>query len=367
MKNRRKIDYKWLISTVIAIFALFLAITNESSIRNFFGKTSIDFFRVTPYTFAGSNVENRNEFVRFFDYTYDHTDEYFKACNVRTYFNNTMASAYRISNLYIDIKEINPILEPCIDISAIAVDNCVHIYAINQSLAKEENIQIDIKGRYFIDEWFNVEYFDLYKYFKFINCASSISIDNIYGGEIIELFSFKIEDEGIELLDQKGWVGLETNLDTPNTTEKTFLGFLVYDGNGQDVHISKSEGYNDIAATFFAFVDANCDVGKYEIPMPTNPSVANDYNIGIDTVIVPNQSCDIKFSLIYTIGKDTIETDTIFAKIFVPLYNDDEGFYNSLLTYCIENNIKDYRRDTSSYLEHIFKYNVNTLLDEILN
>lgn len=51
MKKRKtnKIDYKWLMSTIIAVIALFFAITSESSVRDLVGNISIDFTKIIPY------------------------------------------------------------------------------------------------------------------------------------------------------------------------------------------------------------------------------------------------------------------------------------------------------------------------------
>lgn len=290
-------------------------------------------------------------------------DEYYKACDIRTYFKNSNASTYRISDIFINIEEITPVLQSDVNISAIAVNNCIYVYVINQGLEKEENIKIDVKAKYYQNSEQN--YIDMNKYFKFNNCASSLDIDCIYGGEIIEIFSFNINDDGINLILQNGFLILTADLYSQNTSQNIYLGLLTYNEFDKTIKISKSEGDNNISATFIAFVDVNNGNGKYSIPMQTNPNIENDYNVGIDTIVVPNQSCDIKFYISYKIGQETIRTESISAKIIVPLYKDDCGFYDSLLIYCVENQIRNYRKDTQPYIENILKYDVYSILDEI--
>ncbi|MBD5537866.1 MAG: hypothetical protein HDQ99_19885 [Lachnospiraceae bacterium] len=363
-KNKTsKIDYKWLVSTTIAIIALFFAITRESSVRDWVGNTSIDFTKIIPYEWSGADIDNRNNFIYSLSMDNITIDEYYKACDVRAYFKNSNASIYRISDMFINIEEITPILQSDINIAAVVVNNCIYVYVINQGLEKEENIKIDVKAKYYNNS--EQTYINMNKYFEFNNCASSLDIDCIYGGEIIEIFSFNINNDGISLISQNNYLILGADLYFQDTSQYIYLGLLSYNEFDKSIKISKSEGDNNISATFVAFVDVNNGSGKYSIPMQTNPNIENDFNVGIDTIVIPNQSCDIKFYISYKIGKDIIRTESISTRIIVPLYKDDSGFYDSLLIYCVENQIKNYKKDTQPYIENALKYDVYSILDEI--
>lgn len=364
----KKIDFKWIVTTIIAIIVLTLSITNKSSIRDWFGRINIDFIKIFPYQLTGNCIDNKNNFLDAVEFycreTNTQTNIYDKACGIRTYFKNSKASTYRISDIYIDIEEIKPIINYNIDISAILIDDCVYIYAINQGLEDVNNIEITLNA-YNFDNSGNKNTLYINKYFDFNNCASSVNIDSIHGGEIIKLFTLHLNDDGINLCKQNVWILLKACVYSKDLDQSYELGSLFYSDYEERVLLTKSEGDNDIIPTFILFIDMNKGKGKYQIPMQINPNIENDYNVGVDIIIIPNQSCDIKFSLIYMIGSDTIRTETISTKISVPIYKDDYGYYDSLLTYCVNNHIDNYKIGTQPYIEYNLKYDIYSILEEM--
>lgn len=362
IKKFKKYNYKWIISATYAVITLCFALSNQSSIMDIFGSVKIDFSKIIPYEWAGFCTNHKEVFIESQDMIDDIEDTYNKACTIRTYFKNSMSSVYRISDMFINIKEISPIIESRIDISATVIDNCIHVYAINQGLDDAKNVQITLKLEYLLKD--NRSNIDINTYFNIDNYMPSIMIENINGGEIIELFSIDIEQEFIDfVLQNYNWIDFYANISVENNSKKILLGALYYSEFDQEILITKSEGEDYIATTYFYFLNVDNKKGIYPIQMTINPNIKNDFNVGIDTIIIPNQSCDIVFSLSYKIGNKTIETEDFSAKIIVPLYNDDLGFYDSLLEYCVENQIKCYKYGTLYPVENALKYDIYTILD----
>lgn len=355
----KKWDFKWIITTIIAIIALCFTVTNQSYIMNLFGTIKIDFSRIMPYEFSGFYTNYKDIFIKSQDMM-GYTDSiYNKACAIRTYFKNTMADVYRISDIFINVKEISPIVESHIDITADVIDNCIHVYAINQGLGNANNIQVALNLESLENDIINMD-----AYFNFDGASSTVVIDDIYGGEIIELFSIDIKQEFIDfILQNNNWLNLGVELFYENESKKFLLGALYYNEFEQVINITKAQGQDMISTTYFCFINVNNGEGKYSIGMPINPNIENGYNVGVDTIIIPDQSCELLFSISYKIANKIIETEDFYAQIMVPLYNDDFGFYDSLLGFCIENQIKDYKNDTVYSVENVLKYNVYSILD----
>lgn len=356
----KKCDSKWLVTTIIAIIAICFTLTNQSSIMNIFGTTKIDFSKMIPYTHSGVDINYKEVFLENLSIINYNENNYNKACTIRTYFENSMASVYRISDIYINIKEISPIIESEIDLSATIIDDCIYVYAINQSLEDARNVKVTLNlGAV---EYTNIPDIDINSYFNFNQGSSSIMIDRIEGGKIIELFSFNAKREFMDILMQNVWFYFNAVLSIEDNSKEISLGMIYYNEYDQTIELSKSEGDDGIASTFFSFISVSDGEGEYPIQMKNNPNIENAYNVGVDTIIIPDQSCDMIFTIKYKVHNKTIETEEFSARIIVPLY-DDSDFYNSLLDYCIDNQILEYKRGTSYFIENNFKYDIYSILD----
>lgn len=148
-----------------------------------------------------------------------------------------------------------------------------------------------------------------------------------------------------------------TNNEGIDTTEhEEGLGVISYVNS--EICFSSSEGsFSDDVIERSLVVDVNTVKGK-KINLPANIIIDENSCKNILYTLYPTSSCEITFhAKIKCAGeKKEIVTEKFVQKIFVPLYKEEYGFFESVRNFIEEYNIDTYYYNSNAFIQKEIDY-----------
>lgn len=275
-------------------------------------------------------------------------EAYFKGCALSTHIDNPKDKNIAISKSILHIDEIVPVDYTEIGLTSIVIDNQLKICAINNS-----NMQIDnckatfLLRRGAVSSNYNEE-IEVSKYLS--NTTSNIEhVFGIQSGEIKEIFNFVIDSKFLEAFENENeWIDLYVAFTINGKSDEIMAGTIEQSNNG-GINVFHTQGNADHVQYYTQILDVDSVHPGDSIEIPISKPVERTSVKNIQTVILPNRSCEIKFWVEYFVnGKQDLKTDIYDAKIHVPIYEIYEGGYEDVYNFLEEHHISNYKLDKNS-------------------
>lgn len=278
-----------------------------------------------------------------------------------------------ILNIYLTNKNNNPITvsESSIFVDSIIkndqsiiyvigdysnTDNTLTLYAINNGLGNFEHGQICISVNHFNEENNSSEYLTEEQISYLFEGKNVIEIDNLVGGEIRKLAKYTVNKTYVKELDLLSISYMVIDSNKEQTKKGESIGLLGYTNSG--IYFSISEGdFSDIVVERALTIDVDYDEGK-ELKIPANFVIGENNLKNVLYALYPTSSCEITFHAIFKCAgeKKEIETEKFTQEIYVPLYKEDGGIFDSVREFIKKYNIDTYYYDSNPIIQKEIDY-----------
>lgn len=337
-KEKKKKLIIFCISIITCSVAILTFLLNTYN-SNLFKKVKTTGIYMIPYTVT--NVDLFSSFDNI---------EFNEMLIARVNFKNSGSKASLITDSKIKIHSIAPADTPRLIAAAIVSDtkDKLAIYICNNDTIEGNSLN-----------------FKLYFQDHNLNNAYNHTVDSIYptetpiitypelkGGDIRRLYLLDLNDSNFEKMVNGRSMAISIYLDITGNgiSESRWLGNITYSHEEYGITLSEGgDGVFDELGYYVKFINTDAGSITDSIQLQTPKSIKE---VGYtETFIIPDKSCHIIFSLIYTIdGKYTVESDVFDAVVRVPLYN--ESVLNTMQYYDIET----YSKNEDAILEKEIKY-----------
>lgn len=267
-------------------------------------------------------------------------------CMLNVYLSNKMNTPVTISKTSIIIDDIIKSQQSEVYIIGIysESDNELALYAINNGTGKLDSGEIHFRINHFIydEENNSSKYLSEDQITSLLGEKGIIKINDLAGGEIRKIANYNLNKSFIKDLELLciSYEIIENN----DQRIDDVIGLIGFNDIG--IFFSYSEGdYLDTIVERSLSIDVDKDKGR-ELRVPAN-FIIDEYNVkNVFYVLYPTSSCELTFhaKLKCAGEKRYIETEKFTQKIYVPLYKEEGGFFDSVREF-----IKKYDIDTYYY------------------
>lgn len=352
----------WIITI---LFPIVLTAVIESQ-TGYFGDKLYDYFSKLEYKEGVVTPLLYYESMQYMD-AQDYVEQVGKevldyGCILNVYLYNKRKSPMAVSETAIVIDKIKKIQQAKLRIIAnySTSDNLFTIYAINNGTKKFSEGKIGISAFYYdrTKETLGCSV-DLEKESMrlLLGRDNIIEIKELNSGEIKKVASFNLNKDVIKDLEQIWFlcnIKEKNNIDI--TDNMVGIGTVAYVNS--EIHFSYSEGtFSDNLIERSLIVDVDNIEGK-KLYVPANIIIEENSCENILYTLYPTSSCEITFhAKIKCAGeKKEIVTEKFVQKIFVPLYKEENGFFESVRKFIEDYNIDTYYYNSNSFMQKEIDY-----------
>ena len=312
---------------------MFIAVVGPFLSKNF-GETRLTDSYTMPYSYATDNyvanvresdIEARMHSPREEDMD---ADFYEKACAVRSFFSSSMVSKAQVTDSVLNIYELEEYAYADLDYFAFAktTENGteVRVYIVNSGNGVSEPDTLTFSG-----ELVSGGDFSSAEDFAWSEMDSgvvenaggagygyAVNTEAVYGGDGIQAYKFVLSDWAMEELRKGKKILLYADSASRTENQMIPLGWLLM-SDGEVKVEGGGAGDGDGQYTYYVYVNVPEDSGR---KIAVNAAFSIQDRASVDTVIIPSESCRIRYSMTYRVDGKDMETDKFSTTIQVPLY-----------------------------------------------
>lgn len=281
-----------------------------------------------------------------------------EGCILNIYVHNNKENPIIVSETSIVIDDVEKIIEPKFNIIGVysEIDNIFSLYAINNGLGTLDNNKIQIV----------IDYYDIEKQ-KQIECKKEemelflqgknvLYIQNLVGGEIRKIGTFNLKKEKVEKIGQI-MIGYDIIDGEEKKTERIHNPIGAFYYVDSKILFSAGDGWGEDTVQRSLLINVDGDKG-YELNVPANFKVdGNDWK-NIFYALYPTSSCRLTFhaKLKTANKKKEIETEKFIQDIYVPLYKEEGGFFESIREFVARYDIDTYYYNSNIFIQKEIDY-----------
>ncbi len=191
----------------------------------------------------------------------------------------------------------------------------------------------------------------------------SLDIAPLSGGNAIQYYSFEISDWALEQLKSGSTIHITRQIIEKSSQKNLVpevgptLGFLrFFDGHLIVDH--GGAGIEENTYTDYAYI--NVDTIRNNDVVPIHSAFPIQDRAVSDIVIVPDHSCQMEYSLTYSVDGKKLTTPTYQSKIIVPLYKTH--MVPTVARFLNDHNLTHYQYHSIPELHDIISYDPKSLL-----
>lgn len=282
------------------------------------GRTKITDTYTLNYTSAVSSASlvNYNE--------PDHSsarEKYTFACAVRTCFSCSKTSIAQATDNTLNILSIHDYSEPVLNYHCLASGNTVNFYIVNSGdaagcpegvtlLAKQTDTGTPANSP--VLPWDKVAKSDP-------DTAFPLKPAPVEGGDGIKYYSFEPSDWAFSFMQDGGQIGLYGKVENKTESAELFFGIMcLYEGR----LIIEGGGAGPGDSNILNYVYIPVDHTSAGDIIPIHSTFLIQDRAAADTVLIPDKSCRLKYSLTYKIDGKELTAGPFTTTIHVPLYEN---------------------------------------------
>lgn len=315
------------------VVPVLIAVVGPSLSKNFGGTRLTDSYTM-PYSYAAdnyvANVRESDTEARMYSPREEDMDAdfYEKACAVRSFFSSSMVSKAQVTDSVLNIHELEEYAYADLDYFAFAktTENGteVRVYIVNSGNGVSEPDTLTFSG-----ELVSGEDFSGAEDFAWSEMDSgavenaggsgygyAVNTEAVCGGDGIQAYKFVLSDWAMEELRQGKKILLYADSASRTENQRIPLGWLLMSGGEVKVE-GGGAGDGDGQYTYYVYVNVPEDSGR---KIPVNAAFSIQDRASVDTVIIPSESCHIRYSMTCRVDGKDMETDEFSTTIQVPLY-----------------------------------------------
>lgn len=369
--NRKKIAAMLPLSiSIVSVLIAMLSIFGPYLIKEL-GSVKIMDSYIMPYLYADTAFATPDS---NFTASSDNTDNsvYQTACAVRTAFSSSKIGQAQATDNVLNVYRIESCDTPDLQYFSLADKNTVKFYLINCGSGSSDNMTLQLQAHLYQDEHpdNSILISDWSTLFQTSSSALSVSgstltldIAPLPGGNAVQYYSFEISEWALEQLKSGSTIYITSqiiekiNPQNPSPKEGPTLGFLRFFDNHLIVEHGGA-GVEQNTYTNYAYIDV--DAIRNDAVIPIHSTFPIQDRAVSDTVIVPDASCQIEYSLTYSIDGKKLTTPTYQSKIEVPLYQTH--MVPTIARFLNEHNLTYYQYHSISELHDIVAYDPKSIL-----
>lgn len=313
------------------IVPVIIAVVGPSLSKNF-GETRLTGSYIMPYSYATddyvANVRESDIKARMYSPRAEDMDAdfYEKACAVRSFFSSSMVSKAQVTDSVLNIHELEEYAYADLDYFAFAktTENGieVRVYIVNSGNGVSEPDTLTFSGELVSGEDFrSAEDFAWSKIdSEAVENAGgtryAVNTEGVCAGDGMQAYKFILSDWAMEELRKGKKILLYADSASRTENQGITLGWLrMTDG---EVKVEGGgAGDGDGQYTYYVYVNVPADSGHQ---ISVNAAFSIQDRASADTVIIPSESCRIRYSMTYRVDGKDLETEEFSTTIRVPLY-----------------------------------------------
>lgn len=320
------------LSLIVGVAVPMLAAVLGPSLSKNFGETRLTESYSMPYSYATdnyvANVKESDIKARMYSPREEDMDAEFydKACAVRSFFSTSMVSKAQVTDSVLNIHELEKYEYADLSYFAFAKDTEngteVRVYIVNSGNGASDSDTLTFSGQLVSGEDFGGA--EDFAWDKMDSGALEKSGENGYavnteavcGGDGVQAYAFVLSDWAMEQLRQGKKILLNADSALRTENSRIPLGWLRMTDGVVKVE-GGGAGDGDDKYTYYVYVNVPEDAGRQ---IPVNAAFSIQDRASVDTVIIPSESCSIRYSMTYRVDGKDMETDEFSTIIRVPLY-----------------------------------------------
>lgn len=295
---------------------------------------------------------------------------YQTACAVRTAFSSSKVGQAQATDNVLNVHRIDTYNTPELQYFSLADKNTVKFYLINCGSGSSSNMTLQLQAYLYKNEQPDTsilisDWNTLIQSPAQTVSGSTLSLDiaPLSGGSAIQYYSFEISEWALEQLKSGSTIQINSRIIEKNSQNSSFakdgptLGFLrFFDGR----LIVEHGGAGVVENTYTNYVYIDVDSIQNNNVISVHSTFPIQDRAVSDTVIVPDSSCQIEYSLTYSIDGKKLTTPTYHSKIIVPLYQTH--MVPTIAQFLNDHNLTYYQYHSISELHDIVAYDPKSLL-----
>lgn len=323
------------------------------------GSTKITDTYTMPYTSAVSSTSAVNYNTPEPD---NEHEKYNFACAVRACFSCSKVSLAQATDNSLNILSIEDYSEPVLNYHCLAKDNTVNFYVVNSGDGTSEPVSIELNAMLVDNDmpsdssW--IAWDKLVK--PGSDTALPIKITPIDGGDGMRYYSFELSDWAFTLLQAGKNIHLNGRIESRTESLELFFGSLSL-FEGRLVVSTGGAGSDDTNILNYVYIPVDTTQAGDIIPIHSTFLIQD--RAAADTVLIPDRSCRLEYSLTYKIDGKELTTDSFTTTIHVPFYKDMTTINVAL--YMNSSGIDHYKYASNPELQEMIGHDPAQLIEDV--
>lgn len=286
------------------------------------GGTKITDSYTMQYTYAVSSTALLNDPPP----DHDSEDEIYKyACAVRACFSCSKTSIAQATDNTLNILSIADYSQPELNYPCLANGNRVNFYMVNSGDGTGDSLSFTLKAKLPEEDDYSKSSDIPWNKITKVNSDTTFPLKTapIKGGDGIRYYSFEPSEWAFSLMENGRHIALYAAFEGKTESYELFLGDL-YLYEGRLTVGTGGFGPNDWHSLNYVYIPVdNTQPGDI---IPIHSTFLIQDRAAADTVLVPDKSCRLDYSLTYKIDGKDLTAGPFTTTIYVPLYTDMAAF-----------------------------------------